>query len=72
MGTGPKTGVELRYHNPPKFAQLSDSQRDELLELRPLKKSKDKKEETTRKLTRAAGATHTERRSPGKRISKGK
>ena len=27
-GTGPYTSVELWYHNPPDFAQLSDAQRD--------------------------------------------
>ena len=43
-GTGPKTGVELRYHKPSEFFQLSDSQRDELLEFRPPKKGRGKKE----------------------------
>ena len=43
-GTGPKTGVELRYHKPPEFAQLSDAQRDNLLELLPTKKGRAKKE----------------------------
>ena len=42
-GTGPNTGVELRYHKPPEFSQLSDAQRDELLELRPPKKGRGKK-----------------------------
>ena len=37
-GTGPKTGVELRYHKPPEFAKLSNEQREELLDLRPVKK----------------------------------
>ena len=37
-GTSSKTGWELRYHNPPEFAQLSDAQRYELLELLPLNK----------------------------------
>ena len=43
-GTGPKTGVELRYHNPPEFAELSDAQRDELLEIRHPNKFRGKKE----------------------------
>ena len=43
MGTVPKTVVELRYHKPPEFSQLSDAHRDELLELRPPKKGKGKK-----------------------------
>ena len=42
-GTGPKTGVELRCHKPPEFAQLSDAHRDELLGLRPPKKGRGKK-----------------------------
>ena len=41
--TGPKTGVELRYHKPPEFAQLGNAQIDELLEIRPTKKGKGKK-----------------------------
>ena len=36
--------MELWYHNPPDFAQLSDAQRDELLELRPPKKGRGNKE----------------------------
>ena len=40
--TGPKTGVELRYHKPPEFAKLPNKQREELLDLRPVKKFKGK------------------------------
>ena len=42
-GTVPKTGLELRYHKPPEFSQISYDQRDEILELRPPKKGKGKK-----------------------------
>ena len=71
-GTGPKTGVELCYHNPPEFAQPSDAQRDELLELRPPKKVRGKKKLITRNVTGEAGTTHMSERSPGNRKSKGK
>ena len=36
--TGPKTGVELRYHK--NFTILTDEEKAELLELRPPKKGK--------------------------------
>ena len=48
-GTGPYTSVELWYHYPPEFAELSDAQRDELLELRHLKKFRGKKEANHKK-----------------------
>ena len=41
-GTGPKTGVELRYHKPPEFAKLSNEEREELMDLRPVNKFKGK------------------------------
>ena len=41
-GTGPKTGVELRYHKPPEFAKISNEQREELLDLCPVKKFRGK------------------------------
>ena len=40
--TGPKTGVELRYHKTPKFAMLSNKQREELLYPRPVNKFRGK------------------------------
>ena len=40
--TGPKTGVELRYHKPPESAKLSKEQRDGLLDLRPANKFRGK------------------------------
>ena len=43
-GTVPNTGVELRYHKPPEFAQLRDAQRDKLFEIHPPKKGKGNKE----------------------------
>ena len=42
-GTVPKTGVELQYHKPHEFSQISDSQIDEILELRPPKKGRGEK-----------------------------
>ena len=41
-GTGPKTGVELRYYKPKEFSQLSQEMMDELKELRPPHKGKGK------------------------------
>ena len=41
-GTFPKTGVELCYHKPPEFANLSNEEREELMDLRPVNKFKGK------------------------------
>ena len=41
-GTGPKTGVELCYQKPPEFSKLSNDQREELLDLRPVNKFRGK------------------------------
>jgi hypothetical protein len=41
-GTGPKTGVELRYYKPKEFSQLSPEMMTELRELRPPQKGKGK------------------------------
>ena len=41
-GTVPKTGVEICYHKPPEFSKLSNEQRGELLDLRPVKKFRGK------------------------------
>ena len=41
-GTGPKTGVELRYYKPKEFSWLSQEMMDELKELRPPHKGKGK------------------------------
>ena len=38
-GTGPKTGVELRYYNPTEYKSLSMEEKDELSELRPESKA---------------------------------
>ena len=42
-GTGPQTGVDLRYSKPPKFAKLSDAEKEELIECRPARKNASKK-----------------------------
>ena len=41
-GTGPKTGVELRYYKPKEFSQLSQAMMDEPKELCPPHKGKGK------------------------------
>ena len=61
---GPKTGAELRYHKPPEFAQLSDSQRDEILELHPTKKSRGKKEAHHKKVERGGRRKSHGRNNP--------
>ena len=38
-GTGPKTGVELRYYKPTEYKTLSMEEKDELRELRPESKA---------------------------------
>ena len=38
-GTGPKTGVKLRYYNPTEYKSLSMEDNDELRELRPESKA---------------------------------
>ena len=38
-GTGPKTGVELRYYKPKEYKTLSMEEKDELRELRPESKA---------------------------------
>ena len=46
MGTGPKSGVELRYYKPPEFVKLSDSEKEELLECLSARKNDIKKEKS--------------------------
>ena len=41
-GTGPKTGVELRYYNPTEYKTLSMEEKDELRKLRPESKARKK------------------------------
>ena len=35
--TGPKTGVEILYYKPPGFSNLSDAEKEELLECRSVR-----------------------------------
>ena len=41
-GTGPKTGLEIRYNNPPEFAKLSNEKIEDMLDLRPVNTFKGK------------------------------
>ena len=71
LGTVPKTGVGLRYHKPPEFPQLSDAQRDELLELRPPKKCRGKKETRHKKGDRGGRRNPHGRKNPWEKKIKG-
>ena len=70
-GTGPKTGAELWYHNTPEFAQLSDAQIYELLELRPPNKIGGKKEPHHKKMDRGGRRNSHGRNNPRENKIKG-
>ena len=48
-GTGPKTGVELRYYKPTEYKNLSMDEKDELRKLRPESQARNKGITRTRK-----------------------
>ena len=70
-GTVPKTGVEVLYHKPPEFSQLGDAQRDELLEIRPPKKGRGKKESHQNKCDRGGKRNSHGSKKPWEKKSKG-
>ena len=72
-GTGPKTGVELRYYNPTGYKTLSMEEKDELREIRP--KSKASKGDNKNKKGKSDGKNRVKGQREkilGKIISKGK
>ena len=71
VGTGSKTDVELRHHNPPEFSQLSDAKRDDLFEAHPLKKDRGKKETQHNKGDRGGRKTSHGRKKPWEKKLKG-
>ena len=72
-GTGPKTGVELRYYKPTEYKTISMEEKDELRELCP--ESNASKGDNNNKKGKSDGKNigkPKERKSLGKRISKAK
>ena len=73
-GTGPKTGVELRYYKPKEYKTLSMEEKDEVRELRPESKASkgDNNKTKVNSYGKNRGKNQIEKKSLGKIISEAK